>query len=145
MRLFDFNLFSILFSTLLLIVYAPGVRSAPTSQPTDLQIAAAKAAAISPNSAIEARASLEKRDSWDCKGSASCGNVDQDSCLRAISNYSPYITYVWEARYIGRNANNDGYCLAMWTCGNQADYDSAAAWGISNGQKLRDKYVTSFT
>ncbi|KAF3142666.1 hypothetical protein TWF569_007522 [Orbilia oligospora] len=84
-------------------------------------------------------ANLQKRDSWNCNGSGNCNFVDATACLAALYKFIPTLIYTKETRFSVPNAIT-GSCLAMWTCGNSADYASAAQWGISKGSVIVTKY-----
>ncbi|KAF3310097.1 hypothetical protein TWF173_010107 [Orbilia oligospora] len=122
----------------ILQVFMPGALCLPTAQPsTDLQLGAE-----SPNPALEVRTSLEKRDSWDCKGSSNCGGVSANACRRAFARFlvGPDEVFRRETRYSERY---DGIglhsCLAIYTCSNPADYVSAANAGVATGRNLWSK------
>ncbi|KAK6527268.1 hypothetical protein TWF281_010456 [Arthrobotrys megalospora] len=134
MNVFSLDLIILLLSSLLLII--PETLCLPTSQLTDVQ----GTTAASPNLALEVRASLEKRDSWNCDGSFNCYTIDQLACLLALHQFAvdPNRVYTTQQKYSIRNTLT-GSCLAMYTCGKKEDYASAAQWGISKGSNLKDK------
>ncbi|KAF3289283.1 hypothetical protein TWF970_003063 [Orbilia oligospora] len=131
MRLSSFNnLFTLLFALLTII---SEISCLPTSQPTNLQ----EATAASPNPLFKARATLEKRDTFSCSGSAFCGvYVDQKSCKSAIYRFEPWITFTGETRRQVKNSEGGdrtriGWCLVSWKCDKKEDYASAAQSGVS--------------
>ncbi|KAF3182651.1 hypothetical protein TWF788_005965 [Orbilia oligospora] len=113
------------------IFMIPGVLCLPrsASQPSGPETAAS-----SSNPALEVRGNLEKRDSWDCKGSSSCGMVKASACIEALEAFlrSNKNNRSWDKvwgpirHWRSYNSYNTGKCLAMYTCGDSRDYESAA-------------------
>ncbi|KAF3275209.1 hypothetical protein TWF970_006931 [Orbilia oligospora] len=83
-------------------------------------------------------ANLQKRDSWNWNGSGNCNFIDATACLAALYKFVPTLIYTKETKFSVLNAITAS-CLAMWTCGNSADYASAAQWGISKGSVIVTK------
>ncbi|KAK6335882.1 hypothetical protein TWF730_003256 [Orbilia blumenaviensis] len=137
------QIFVVISSIQALIV--PGASCLPTAQPTDIEPIGPLAATESPNPAIEARSILQKRDSWDCKGSSSCGLVPQWACRSALSYFATNEVFWGEKRaWVNYDSVGYGHCLAMWKCDNPADYVSAAQAGVSQGHNLRTKAFTIY-
>ncbi|KAF3289282.1 hypothetical protein TWF970_003062 [Orbilia oligospora] len=137
MQLFAFTQVLLLFTFLQGTLCLP----APAPQPFDLQ-----GETSSPNSALEARATLEKRDSWDCKGSGMCSTVPQETCLTALNAFKTNdIFWKEKRRWVKYDAFVNGHCLAMWTCSNPQDYVSAGNSGVSRGYSLVDKALSIYS
>ncbi|KAK6337075.1 hypothetical protein TWF718_009861 [Orbilia javanica] len=117
----------------LLFLFTSGTLSLPTPEPIDLQDTSA-------NLALDARSQLEKRDSWDCKGSGVCGiHINPESCLQALSKINPDVTYRSSFRQFHDNGGPRlGSCFVEYACGKQKDYISAAEYGVSKGWSLRE-------
>ncbi|KAK6501271.1 hypothetical protein TWF481_009112 [Arthrobotrys musiformis] len=131
--------FLFLTQALLLFSFLQGALCLPTGQPHALDIDA-PVETSTPNSALEVRATLEKRDSWDCKGSAMCSSVSQGACYGALSYFKTNEVYWTEKRaFVKYDSIANGHCLAMWTCGSVQDYVSAAQAGVSQGWFLVHK------
>ncbi|KAK6514704.1 hypothetical protein TWF281_004901 [Arthrobotrys megalospora] len=141
MKFFALNQVLVL-ASFLQVLGAPGALCLPTGQPTGLQIATE-----SPNPALEVKATLEKRDSWDCKGSSNCIGVSAEACRRATDLFlvNPNEVIRSERRYaVAYDPLKLHHCLAMYTCANADDYQSAANAGVSTGNNLWFKYVQLF-
>ncbi|KAF3223021.1 hypothetical protein TWF106_000816 [Orbilia oligospora] len=126
------------------IFMIPGVLCLPrsASQPSGPETAAS-----SSNPALEVRGNLEKRDSWDCKGSSSCGMVKASACIEALEAFlrSNKNNRSWDKvwgpirHWRSYNSYNTGKCLAMYTCGDSRDYESAARAGVATIGNLMAK------
>ncbi|KAF3169064.1 hypothetical protein EYR41_004180 [Orbilia oligospora] len=138
MQFLAFTQIFLLFSCLGALV--PGALCLPASHPSDIQLETA----ASPNAALEARSILEKRDSWDCKGSIRCSTMPQSACLVAL-NYFNNDDILWQEKRAWYTYDGFGYsCLARYSCGNVQDYVSAAQAGVSRGRNLVAKARTIY-
>ncbi|KAK6513073.1 hypothetical protein TWF506_009236 [Arthrobotrys conoides] len=142
-----FQIFVLLSSIQVLIVPGALCSPFPAAQPSNPDGAAA-----SPNPALEVRSNLEKRDSWDCKGSSNCGSVKAHACIYALNNFlfANKNTRSWDLVWgpIRHWRINDnlifGNCLAMYTCGDSRDYESAARAGVATIGNLIAKGQTIY-
>ncbi|KAK6358005.1 hypothetical protein TWF730_007359 [Orbilia blumenaviensis] len=125
----------------LLQVLVSGVLGLPTAPKPNVHVETE-----STNSALEVRATLEKRDSWDCKGSGMCSTVPKDACIQALGAFKIDGKTWWSEKrsWVKYDAFTNGHCLAMWTCGNPADYISAGNAGVSYGYNLANKAMSIY-
>ncbi|KAF3316752.1 hypothetical protein TWF173_001415 [Orbilia oligospora] len=119
---------------LLFIILVQDTLSLPTSLPNDTRD-------TSLNLALETRSQLERRDSWDCKGSGVCGiHINPESCLQALAKFNPAVTYRGQVRQFQDNGGARlGSCFVEYACGKKKDYISAAEYGVSTGQSIRER------